>query len=112
MRLYKRENYLKKIRGFYRDTGLIKVITGIRRCGKSSLMATIAEELEEAGVDQENIIYLNLDKRGYRNVKTADRLDDPPSTARVVPSSRRIAPPRTSVSPALPDSACCLKFCS
>lgn len=75
MHYYRRESYLKKIRGFYHDTGLIKVITGVRRCGKSCLMATIAEEIEEAGVCRENIIYLNLDKRGYRHVKTADQLD-------------------------------------
>ena len=43
MSLYPRENYLKKIRGFYHETDLIKVITGVRRCGKSSLMVTIAE---------------------------------------------------------------------
>ena len=45
MKLYRREDYLRKIRGFYRDTGMIKVITGVRRCGKSCLMRTIAEEL-------------------------------------------------------------------
>ena len=45
MNFYKRENYLKKVRGFYGDTGMIKVITGVRRCGKSCLMATIAEEI-------------------------------------------------------------------
>ena len=38
MILFKRENYLKKIRGFYHDDDIIKVITGVRRCGKSSLM--------------------------------------------------------------------------
>lgn len=75
MKLYRRENYLKKIRGFYHDTGMIKVITGVRRCGKSSLMMTVAEELAEAGVRDENIIYLNLDKRGFRHIKTADQLD-------------------------------------
>lgn len=75
MRLYKRENYLQKIRGFYHDTGLIKVITGVRRCGKSCLMETVANEIKESGVPAENIIYLNLDKRGYRNIKTADQLD-------------------------------------
>ena len=47
MSIYRRENYLKKIRGFYHDTELIKVITGVRRCGKSCLMASIAEELLE-----------------------------------------------------------------
>ena len=75
MRLYKRENYLKKIRGFYHDTGMIKVITGVRRCGKSCLMESIAKELKETGIPGENIIYLNLDKRGFRNIKTADQLD-------------------------------------
>jgi len=75
MKLFRRENYLKKIRGFYHDTDLIKVITGVRRCGKSCLMETIVKELEEAGVHKENIIYLNLDKRGFRGVKTANQLD-------------------------------------
>ncbi len=75
MKLYRREDYLQKIRGFYHDTSLVKVITGIRRCGKSCLMETIADELRESGVPEENIIYLNLDKRGYRNIKTADQLD-------------------------------------
>ena len=40
-KLYKRELYLSKIRGFYNDPETIKVITGIRRCGKSSLLETI-----------------------------------------------------------------------
>ena len=75
MKLYHRENYLKKIRGFYHDTGMIKVITGVRRCGKSCLMSSIAEELIGSGIKKENVIYLNLDKRGYRSIKTADQLD-------------------------------------
>ena len=48
MKLYRRENYLKKIRGFYHDTGIIKVITGVRRCGKSCLMETAADEIRES----------------------------------------------------------------
>ena len=75
MKLFKRENYLKKIRGFYDATDLIKVITGVRRCGKSSLMLTIADELVDRGVFEDNIIYIDLDKRGYRNIKSADQLD-------------------------------------
>ena len=75
MKLYKRENYLKKIRGFYHEDDIIKVITGVRRCGKSSLMETIAEELRESGVSGDNIIYIDLDKRGFRNVVTADALE-------------------------------------
>lgn len=75
MNLYRRKNYLKKIRGFYHDYEIIKVITGVRRCGKSSLMLTIIEELIESGVDSRNIIYINLDKRGYKNIKTPNQLE-------------------------------------
>jgi len=75
MKLYHRENYLRKIRAFYHETELIKVITGIRRCGKSCLMQTIAEELRSSGVKEENIVYLNLDKRGFKSIKTADELE-------------------------------------
>ena len=75
MKLYHRENYLRKIRSFYHETDLIKVITGIRRCGKSCLMQTIAEELRSSGVKEENIVYLNLDKRGFKSIKTADKLE-------------------------------------
>ena len=49
MNLYKREEYLKRIRGFYHDTEIIKVISGVRRCGKSSLMLTIKQELLDSG---------------------------------------------------------------
>ena len=75
MKLYRRENYLRKIRGFYHDTGIIKVITGVRRCGKSCLMQTIAEELIQSGIPEENIIYMNLDQRGFRSVKQPEQLE-------------------------------------
>lgn len=74
MKLCHREQYLKKIRPFY-DDDLIKVITGIRRCGKSCLMATIAEELRDRGVEDKDIIYLDLDKRGNRSIKTPEQLE-------------------------------------
>ncbi len=72
---FARECYLEKIRGFYHDCEIIKVITGVRRCGKSSLMETIAQELSDSGVAPENIVYLDLDKRGFKNIKTADQLE-------------------------------------
>jgi len=74
-KLFKRELYLQKIRGFYHDCQIIKVLTGVRRCGKSSIMALIAEELKVAGINPNQIIYLDLDKRGNRKIKTADQLD-------------------------------------
>lgn len=75
MRLFPRENYLKKIRGFYHDDGMIKVITGVRRCGKSCLMQRIAEELRAEGIDDDHIAYLDLDRYGYRSVKTPEQLE-------------------------------------
>ncbi len=75
MKLFKRENYLNKIRPFYHADDLIKVITGVRRCGKSSLMKTIMEELMDCGVSKENIIYVDLDKRGYRFIKNDIQLE-------------------------------------
>ncbi len=75
MKLYSRENYLKKIRGFYNAEDIIKVITGVRRCGKSSLMATIADEIRQSGVPEENIIYIDLDIRPNKGIKTADQLE-------------------------------------
>lgn len=74
-KLYKRELYLSKIRGFYNDAETIKVITGIRRCGKSSLLETIIEELKNNGVEEKNIIKINLDKRPNKNIKTPKQLD-------------------------------------
>ena len=74
-KLYKREDYLKKIRGFYNDT-MIKVITGIRRCGKSYLLKTIIEELKDSGVLDKDIIYIELDRRGYKNIKTSEELEN------------------------------------
>ncbi len=75
MKLYRRENYLSKIRGFYHDTGMIKVISGVRRCGKSCLMHTIAEELIESGISEENIVFIDLKKRGFRSIKTQEELE-------------------------------------
>lgn len=75
MNIYRRENYLRKIRGFYHDADLIKVITGVRRCGKSCLMESIASELRESGIDDNHIVYLDLDSRKYRKIKTSDQLE-------------------------------------
>lgn len=66
-----REHYIKEVRPFY-DSDLIKIITGIRRGGKSVIMEQIAEELRRKN---DNIIYLNFeDKKISANIKTADAL--------------------------------------
>ena len=73
--LFNREKYLEKIRPFYHADDIIKVITGVRRCGKSSFMEMIANEIKQSGVAEENIIYLDLDKRENRKIKTADQFE-------------------------------------
>lgn len=74
MELYRREKYLARIRGFYDDNEMIKVITGVRRCGKSCLMRTVAQEVEERGASPESIIYLDLDNRDYLDVAKPKQL--------------------------------------
>ena len=59
MRL-KRETYLEQIRPYY-ESDIIKVITGVRRAGKSILLDTIKEELIDNGISQDHIIYLNFE---------------------------------------------------
>ena len=51
-KLYKRELYLSKIRPFYEDVDMIKVLTGVRRCGNSSIMQLICNELIENEVSK------------------------------------------------------------
>lgn len=58
--MIKRELYLKRLRGSY-SSDLIKVITGVRRCGKSILLTQIMEELKEKGIDNSHIIYINFE---------------------------------------------------
>lgn len=73
-KIYKRESYLNKIRGFYKDD-MIKVISGIRRCGKSFFLKSIIEELLENGINEKDIIYIELDKKGYKDIKMVKQLE-------------------------------------
>lgn len=73
-KIYKREEYLKKIRGFY-DDDMIKVISGIRRCGKSYLLKSVIEELLESGVNKKDIIYIELDKKENKEITTPEQLE-------------------------------------
>ena len=58
--MIKRELYLKEIRNFM-NKPIIKVITGIRRSGKSMILKLISEELSEKGIPSQNIIYINFE---------------------------------------------------
>lgn len=73
-KIFVREKYLSKIRPFY-ESDVIKVITGIRRCGKSFILRSIINELEDAGVRKEDIIYIPLDMRGFKSIKTPEQLE-------------------------------------
>jgi predicted AAA+ superfamily ATPase len=61
-----RETYLQKLREL-RDQKLIKVVTGIRRSGKSTLLEAFKNELIESGVAKRNIVFLNFEER--ENIK-------------------------------------------
>ena len=63
-----RERYLSKIRPFY-DQDLIKVIMGIRRCGKSVLLLQIIDELKEKEIEEKQIIYINFKNEDYSFIK-------------------------------------------
>ena len=75
MDLYPRENYLRKVREFYHATDIIKVITGVRRCGKSCFMETIANEIRSQGVSDDNIAYFDLDSKEYNKITKAEQLE-------------------------------------
>lgn len=74
-KVYPREKYLKKIRPFY-SSDIIKVITGIRRCGKSFVLKGIINELCNSGVPESQIIYIPLDRRGFKNIKSPEQLEE------------------------------------
>lgn len=73
-KVYPREKYISKIRPFM-HSDIIKVITGIRRCGKSFVLKGIINELVRSGVKESDIIYLPLDKRGFKSIKMPDQLE-------------------------------------
>ncbi|MFV0467122.1 MAG: AAA family ATPase [Lachnospiraceae bacterium] len=62
--MIKRDIYLNKIRPFY-DSELIKVITGIRRSGKSVILKQIIEEVKSSSKEEKNIIYVNFEDFEY-----------------------------------------------
>lgn len=72
--MIKRERYLSRIRGFY-DSDLIKILVGIRRCGKSVILNQIIEELKEKGCDDNHIIYINFEYIEYEDLRDYKKLN-------------------------------------
>lgn len=70
----KRERYLNKIRPFY-EVDLIKVLTGVRRCGKSILLEQIEEEFVASGFEKSHIIKINFEDLLFEKVRTAEKLN-------------------------------------
>ena len=71
--MVKRELYLKRIRPFF-DSEMVKVITGIRRCGKSTIIKQIIQELSDSGIPDCRIIYINFEDYQYLDLCDADSL--------------------------------------
>lgn len=83
--LKKRDRYLNKLIAF-QDTEPVKVVTGIRRCGKSSLLKLMAAHLKEQGIYDEQIVEMNFESHAFKTM-TADEFYDYVKE-RVIPQKR------------------------
>lgn len=73
--MLKRDEYIKKIVPFI-DKDVIKVLTGIRRSGKSVMLKLLMEKLKNRGINENQFIYINFENLKYRNLKNYERLYD------------------------------------
>ncbi len=73
MERIKREDYLSILRNF-KDQQIIKVITGIRRCGKSTLLELFQDYLKENGVEENQIISINFENADYEELQDRKKL--------------------------------------
>lgn len=74
--MLKREYYLKRIRPFYQENSLIKIIYGLRRAGKSVILNQIKDELLKDKTDESHIIYINFESLDYSFIKNAIDLNN------------------------------------
>ena len=73
MKMIERKEYLEDFIHF-KDKNLIKVVTGIRRCGKSTMFELFQEYLKDNGVGEEQIIFVNLEDGDFRHIRTSEKL--------------------------------------
>jgi len=73
MFLIKRQEYLSQLLSF-KDERLIKVISGVRRCGKSTLLLQFMDYLKESGISPHQIIYINFEDMNFANLDNAKKL--------------------------------------
>ena len=72
--MLKREIYLSRIRGFY-DSDLIKILVGIRRCGKSVILKQIMDEIKGNGIEENHILYINFEFVEFEDLKDYKKLN-------------------------------------
>ena len=70
-----REKYLEKISPFY-DSKYIKVITGVRRCGKSELLLQIINEIKNRNIDENHIIVIDLEGKSGEGITNRTKLEN------------------------------------
>lgn len=73
--MLKRERYFQKVKPFI-EKPVVKVITGIRRCGKSTFMKILIDYLEKEGVNKGNIMYVNMDSLEFEHIRNYRDLYD------------------------------------
>lgn len=74
MFMVKRDLYLNRISSLI-DKDIIKIIVGVRRCGKSYMFNLIIDKLLKRGINKENIVLINFESAKYRNVSNPRELD-------------------------------------
>ena len=75
MERIQRENYLSILKNF-KDKQIIKVITGIRRCGKSTLLELFQDYLKENGVEEKQIVSINFENADYEELQDRKKLHE------------------------------------
>ena len=70
-----RKKYMEKILPFV-DTPFVKIFTGIRRCGKSTIMQMLREALAERGIKAEQILFYRLDSLEYENMTNIELFNE------------------------------------
>ena len=71
--LIQRESYINQLKPFI-SKPLVKVLTGIRRCGKSSILMMITDELLSMGIEENHIIHINFESMNYSDLNNAKAL--------------------------------------
>ncbi len=73
--MLKREIYLSRIRGFY-NSDLVKILVGIRRCGKSVILNQIIDEIKKEAINEEHIIYINFELIEFEDLLDYRKLNE------------------------------------